>query len=85
MGYKELYKRLGSSYDIHTAMYRFAVTSRVFGVCVNEDVMTLSPDEKNIIGTVPMTETLERLLFLYGAGIIDFTVIKKLRINKLHI
>ena len=78
MGYKEIYKRLGSSYDIHTAMYRFAVTSSVFGVCVNEDVRTLSADERNIIGTVPMTETLERLLFLYGAGIIDFTVIKKL-------
>lgn len=78
MGYKEVCGRMGRDYNVTTAMYRFAVVSRVWGVPLNDEVNVLNAGNRSVIESCHMTETLERLLFLYGAGIIDFTVITEL-------
>ena len=78
MGLSEIYGRSGNTYNVETALYRFGIISKVWGVPCKYGVKVLTSDNRNMLSSLPMTETLERLLFLYGAGIIDFTVFTKL-------
>lgn len=83
MGLSEVYKSVGSGYTVNTAVYRFAVVSRVCGVQSDDELKYLSDEKYRKIQGRPMTETLERLLFLYGAGIVGFEVVEQLlNINK---
>lgn len=77
MGYSEIYKRLGKKYDVKTALFRFGIISNVWGKPYDDEVRILNDEHRSTIGSTPMTETLERLLFLYGAGIIDFKAISR--------
>ncbi len=81
MGLSEIYGRSGNTYNVETALYRFGIISKVWGVPCKYGVKVLTSDNRNMLSSLPMTETLERLLFLYGAGIIDFTVFTKLTAN----
>ncbi|MBR6983477.1 MAG: hypothetical protein IKH75_08100 [Ruminococcus sp.] len=72
----DVYGRMAKTYNCKTAAFRFAVVSKVCGVDT-DDVNTLDSPEFRIVSTYKMTETLERLLFLYGAGIIDFTLLNE--------
>ena len=78
MGLSEIYGRSGNTYNVETALYRFGIISKVWGVPCKYGVKVLTSDNRTMLASLPMTETLERLLFLYGAGIIDFTVFTKL-------
>lgn len=78
MGLSDVYKNIGTEYNVQTAVYRFAIVSRVCGIKDTDEVQTMPQNELNKIECFPMTETLERLLFLYGAGIIDFKIYKRL-------
>ncbi|MBQ4485920.1 MAG: hypothetical protein II936_02810 [Oscillospiraceae bacterium] len=79
MGLSDVYKNIGTAYNLQTAVYRFSIVSRVCGINDTDEVQILPQNEVNNIECFPMTETLERLLFLYGAGIIDFKTFRKLR------
>ena len=79
MGLSDVYKNIGTAYNVQTAVYRFSIVSRVCGIKDTDEVQVLPQNEVNNIECFPMTETLERLLFLYGAGIIDFKTFRKLR------
>ena len=78
MGLNSVYGRQAKDYTLSTAAFRFAVVSKVCGLDNIDDVQILDSKQFRGICGKPMTETLERLLLLYGAGIIDFTVIEDL-------
>lgn len=78
MGLSDVYRDQDKAYTLATAAYRFAVVSKVCGIGDIDEVNTLSRTDLLAVKGKPMTETLERLLLLYGAGIIDFTVVEEL-------
>ena len=78
MGLSEIYGQGGSKYNVQTALYRFSVLSKVWGLPCRYGVKMLTSENRSTIAGVQMSETMERLLFLYGAGIIDFTVVTNL-------
>ncbi|MBR1444132.1 MAG: hypothetical protein IJ583_11455 [Firmicutes bacterium] len=78
MGLADIYGNQSKGYTVATAAFRFAVVAKVCGVSLTDEVNTLTGGDYKEVRGRPMTETLERLLLLYGAGIIDFTVVEDL-------
>ena len=78
MGLSDVYKNITTDYNVQTAVYRFWVVSKVCGMKDTDEVREMPQNDLNKINFLSMTETLERLLFLYGAGIIDFKTIDRI-------
>ncbi len=67
------YKYISDGGAVQTMLFRYAVISRVFGVKIPTDIeiKTLSEDTANEIRSEKHRQTLDNILFLFGAGVIS--------------
>lgn len=67
------YEYVGQYGDINTMIFRYKVLSELYGAELPEDlkINTLTDDTKDRIGAEEHKETADRVLFMFGAGIID--------------
>ena len=70
---KEQYPGLYENDDIYSTLYYHAVTAKVYGVSIPEDIQIkrISDDTRKYLKAQGYSCLTESLLFLYGAGVID--------------
>ncbi|MCR5167107.1 MAG: hypothetical protein K6C13_07820 [Oscillospiraceae bacterium] len=66
----DFFKNMNSNYDVNTAVYRFSVVAHAMGMEDDEDIPIVPEKYRSNIMKAGMTAQIERLLFLFAAGVI---------------
>ena len=66
----DFFKSMNNKYDVNTALYRFSVVAHAIGMEDDEDIPVVSEKCRVNISKVRMTAQIERIIFLFAAGVI---------------